>query len=207
MNQEPLIKKKLIIIYDETCEDLNFDTNPVKIVYYNLKESNILIECKVLKGGFRSFFENFPDLCVNKTNDLKSLKKNKYYFDNQLDQQQSEIENAVMTKIFDYLYLGNELDAKNIDKLEAEGIHYVLNVTKNIPFYDENLPQSSRSKFKFKRIAVNDCSNQNLKVHYEEAISFIGNLILFFSLFGFLFIGLIEFKIINFDLYRRSPTE
>ena len=173
-NCESVLAKYLIIIYDETCEALNDNSNPVKIVYDSLKKSINEKNCKILKGGFRNFFENFPDLCVNKANDLKSLKKNKYYFDNQLDQQQSEIENAVMTKIIDYVYLGNELDAKNIDKLDKEGIHYVLNVTKNIPFYDDGLPQSIRSKFKFKRIAVNDCSNQNLKVHYEEAIDFIG---------------------------------
>ena len=58
-------------------------------------------------------------------------------------------------------------------KLEKEGILNILNVTKNIPFYDNLLPTTSSAKFNLKRIAVNDCSNQNLKLHFDEAIDFI----------------------------------
>ncbi len=31
------------------------------------------------------------------------------------------------------------------------------------------------SQFVYKRIAVNDCENQNLKNHFQEASDFIGN--------------------------------
>ena len=89
---------------------------------------------------------------------------------------QSDIDNATMSEIMPHLYLGNELDAKNMDKLERDGIMYILNVTKNIPFYDEQLAPSVRSRFVLKRIAVNDCANQNLKNHYDEAIDFIGTI-------------------------------
>ncbi len=79
-----------------------------------------------------------------------------------------------MTEITPYLYLGNELDAKNVDKLEKEEIYYILNVTKNIPFYDNLIPLSSLNKFVLKRIAVNDACNQNLRNYYDESFEFIG---------------------------------
>lgn len=80
------------------------------------------------------------------------------------------------------LYLiGNEQDAKNCEDLEKKGIYYILNVTKNIPFYNStnsmnnNTGSNQTSPFCLKRIAVNDCENQNLKNHFSEAFDFIGN--------------------------------
>jgi hypothetical protein len=75
-----------------------------------------------------------------------------------------------------YLYLGNECDAKSINVLEKNEIFYILNVTKNIPFYESN-----SGKFVSKRIAVNDNGNQNLKDHFEDAFEFIGNESLIFK--------------------------
>ena len=70
-----------------------------------------------------------------------------------------------------YLYLGNECDAKNISILEKNEILYILNVTKNIPFYESN---NGSKFFVSKRIAVNDNGNQSLKDHFEDAFEFIG---------------------------------
>jgi hypothetical protein len=66
---------------------------------------------------------------------------------------------------------GNELDAKNETQLEKNGIYYVLNVTKNVPFYNKIL----KSKLKTKRIAINDDhSSHNFKDYFKEAFDFIG---------------------------------
>ena len=102
-------KEKIIVLYDDTCDvkELQSDSNPLKIVQENIKQFGYKKECKILKGGFKQFFDMYPELCVNKTHEQRnSIKPNKFYFDNQLDQQQSEIENAVMTQITPYLYLG-----------------------------------------------------------------------------------------------------
>jgi len=71
---------------------------------------------------------------------------------------------------------GNESDAKNCENLEKKGIYYILNVTKNIPFYNLTNSKSADAgrPFVHKRIAVNDCENQNLKNHFGEASHFIG---------------------------------
>ncbi len=66
------------------------------------------------------------------------------------------------------------MDGRNFQKLESEGIFHILNVTKNIPFHEEEIPAQARHKFSFKRIAVNDACNQDLKQHFAEAFEFIG---------------------------------
>ena len=63
--------------------------------------------------------------------------------------------------------------------MEKKGIYYILNVTKNIPFYNATNSKSiadGTGPFVHKRIAVNDCENQNLRNHFDEASKFIGEL-------------------------------
>lgn len=90
----------------------------------------------------------------------------------QQDQACEDIENCKMTEIFPFLYLGNESDAKDLDKLDELGIYHILNVTKNIPFYDQNKEKSK--KFFFNRISVNDSTGESLMEHFDEAFYFIG---------------------------------
>lgn len=175
----------MIVLYDDTTSDLSdlqSDQNPLKIVQENIKQSGYKKDCRILKGGFQSFFESFPEFC-----NIKDIAEQKRAFFNKYsdrfkeiteDQRQSAIETAVMTEITPYLYLGNEQDAKNCDILEKKGIYYILNVTKNIPFYNStnsmsNVSSGTAGPFCYKRIAVNDCENQNLKNHFEEAFDFI----------------------------------
>lgn len=162
----------IIVIYDNTTSDFNdlqSDANPLKIVQDNIKQSGFQNECKILKGGFEKFSKLCPEFCVLKeANISNSLKCNREQSDFLNDISQSDIENAIMTQILPFLYLGNELDAKNVNNLAQNEIYYVLNVTKNIPFYE-----TTNKKFKLKRIAVNDNGTQNLKDYFEEAVDFI----------------------------------
>lgn len=174
----------MIVLYDDTTSDLNdlqSDQNPLKIVQENIKQSGYKRDCKILKGGFKSFFENFPEFCTMKNleEEQRSFfsKHQDYIKEMKEDQRQSAIDNAVMTEIMPFLFLGNESDAKNCENLEKKGIYYILNVTKNIPFYNltnsKNNDVNGTSNFVHKRIAVNDCENQNLKNHFGEASNFI----------------------------------
>jgi len=159
----------IIVIYDDKTSDLNdlqSEANPLKIVQDNIKQCGFKNNCKILKGGFKKFSELCPEFCVNKeaqiNNNFKCIRDIQPSFE--CDLRQSDIENALMTQILSFLYLGNELDAKNINKLEQDEVYYILNVTKNIPFYE-----TTNKKFKLKRIAVNDNETQNLKDYFEEA--------------------------------------
>ena len=66
------------------------------------------------------------------------------------------------------MFLGNERDAANQQRLEDKGITYVLNVTSHIPLYFEKLG------VKYKRIPASDSGQQNLRQYFEEASAFIG---------------------------------
>jgi protein-tyrosine phosphatase len=163
-------ERNIIVLYDDKTSDiseLQCESNPLKIVQDNIKQSGVKKECKILKGGFQSFIQMFPDMCVIKSDCDNPALKYAAYYHNHAQPCQSAVDNAVMTKIMPHLYLGNECDARNLQALEKEGIYYILNVTKAIP-----MPPAS-SKFIAKRIAVNDCPGQNLKQHFEEAFDFI----------------------------------
>jgi dual specificity MAP kinase phosphatase len=171
----------IIVLYDDTTSDVNdllVDSNPLKIVQENIEKAGFNKECKILKGGFKQFFEMCPDLCRSET-ELKNNLINSHYYEQQADQHQHSIDNAIMTEITPFLYLGNELDAKNTTKLAQLGVFHILNVTRNIPFYDDHQPipatsTTTTSPFVYKRIPVNDSINQNLREYFEEAIDFIG---------------------------------
>jgi hypothetical protein len=129
-----------------------------------------------------------PDLCNNKLELKRQPCAQNFY---EQDQHQSMLENTQMTEITPYLYLGNEMDAMNVTRLMQHGVYYILNVTKNVPFYEHSSQQQQQqptnaddsttttttnnaSKFVFKRIPVNDCISQNLKDYFDEAFEFIG---------------------------------
>lgn len=167
--------KNIIVLYDDTTNDiseLQTESNPLKILQENIKQCGYNEECKILKGGFKLFNEIYPNWCESK----KKCDSVKPDTSSSLccDLKQSDIDDAKMNQITPYLYLGNEMDAKNEQKLVENSIYYILNVTKNIPFY-----ASADSKFVLKRIAVDDCGNQNLKQYFDTAIEFIGMRIFF----------------------------
>lgn len=102
----------MIVLYDDTTNDLSelSDQNPLKIVQDNIKQSGYKKDCRILKGGFKSFFESFPEFCIMKDcaeQQQAFFNKHKEYFNTlKDDQRQSAIENAVMTEITPYLFLG-----------------------------------------------------------------------------------------------------
>jgi hypothetical protein len=103
----------MIVLYDDTTSDLSdlqSDQNPLKIVQENIKQSGYKRECKILKGGFKSFFENFPEFCTMKNleEEQRSFfsKHHDYIKEMKEDQRQSAIDSAVMTEIMPFLYLG-----------------------------------------------------------------------------------------------------
>ena len=102
----------MIVLYDDTTNDLSelSDQNPLKIVQDNIKQSGYKRDCRILKGGFKSFFEAFPEFCIMKDcaeQQKAFFNKHKEYFSTlKDDQRQSAIENAVMTEITPYLFLG-----------------------------------------------------------------------------------------------------
>lgn len=80
-----------------------------------------------------------------------------------------DIENAELTPILPFLYLGNEHDAQDIHLLQRLNIGHILNVTTHLPLYHYDT-----GLFVYKRLPATDSNKQNLRQYFEEAFEFIG---------------------------------
>ncbi|XP_060912300.1 uncharacterized protein si:dkey-175m17.7 [Labrus mixtus] len=78
-----------------------------------------------------------------------------------------DAENAVVSAILPFLFLGNERDAQDLDLLMRLNIGYVVNVTTHLPLYHVN------SGLRYKRLPATDNSKQNLRQYFEEVFEFI----------------------------------
>ncbi|XP_075394983.1 dual specificity protein phosphatase 9 [Tenrec ecaudatus] len=71
-------------------------------------------------------------------------------------------------QILPNLYLGCARDAANLESLAQLGIHYILNVTPNLPnLFEKN------GNFHYKQIPISDHWSQDLSQFFPEAIAFI----------------------------------
>ncbi|XP_054612033.1 uncharacterized protein si:dkey-175m17.7 [Dunckerocampus dactyliophorus] len=78
-----------------------------------------------------------------------------------------DAENAVVSPILPFLFLGNERDAQDLDLLLRLNIGYVVNVTTHLPLYHV------KSGLRYKRLPATDNSKQNLRQYFEEVFEFI----------------------------------
>ncbi|KAM3869479.1 dual specificity protein phosphatase 10 [Diretmus argenteus] len=79
-----------------------------------------------------------------------------------------DAENAVVSPILPFLFLGNERDAQDLDLLLHLNIGYVVNVTTHLPLYHLN-----SGLVRYKRLPATDNSKQNLRQYFEEVFEFI----------------------------------
>uniref|UniRef100_A0A8C5RB00 protein-tyrosine-phosphatase n=1 Tax=Laticauda laticaudata TaxID=8630 RepID=A0A8C5RB00_LATLA len=79
-----------------------------------------------------------------------------------------DIENAELTPILPFLFLGNEHDAQDLEKIQRLNIGYVINVTTHLPLY-----HYEKGLFSYKRLPATDSNKQNLRQYFEEAFEFI----------------------------------
>lgn len=70
------------------------------------------------------------------------------------------------TEIFEHVYLGSEWNASNLDELQNSGVHYILNVTREI---DNFFPGT----FEYHNIRVYDEEATNLLEYWNETYKFI----------------------------------
>ncbi|GCC20179.1 dual specificity protein phosphatase 10-like [Chiloscyllium punctatum] len=79
-----------------------------------------------------------------------------------------DIENAELSPILPFLYLGNEHDAQDLVRLRQLNVGYVINVTTHLPLY-----HAQTGTVHYKRLPATDNSKQNLRQYFEEAFEFI----------------------------------
>ncbi|KAJ8367301.1 hypothetical protein AAFF_G00321110 [Aldrovandia affinis] len=79
-----------------------------------------------------------------------------------------DIENAVLSPILPFLFLGNERDAQDLELLLRLNITFVVNVTTHLPLY-----HLATGLVRYKRLPATDSSKQNLRQYFEEVFEFI----------------------------------
>ncbi|XP_040028462.2 protein phosphatase Slingshot homolog 3 isoform X1 [Gasterosteus aculeatus] len=88
----------------------------------------------------------------------------KEYIDNEILVTMAQMNKP--SKIFDYLYLGSEWNAANIEELQKNNVGYILNVTREI---DNFFPES----FTYMNIRVYDVEASELLPHWTDTYNFI----------------------------------
>lgn len=118
----------------------------------------------VLQGGMKQFDMEYPDLCWSSR---KMEVPGRLLCSPTNDTVEPEIETATASQVLPFLYLGNERDAAELERLRRHNITYVLNVTAHVPQYWH------AQGIHYKRIPASDSAQQNLKQYFEEAIEYI----------------------------------
>uniref|UniRef100_A0A8C3A282 protein-serine/threonine phosphatase n=1 Tax=Cyclopterus lumpus TaxID=8103 RepID=A0A8C3A282_CYCLU len=88
----------------------------------------------------------------------------KEYIDNEILVTMAQMDKP--SKIFDYLYLGSEWNAANIEELQKNNVGYILNVTREI---DNFFPES----FTYMNIRLYDVEASDLLPHWTDTYKFI----------------------------------
>ncbi|KAI5627134.1 dual specificity protein phosphatase 10, partial [Silurus asotus] len=163
---------KEIIIYDERTMDpaRMSSSQPLHIVLESLRRDGR--DPIVLQGGISSFRHDHEDLCENSLqlqegHDAGAAVALSGALPHFLPSS-PDIENAELTSVLPFLFLGNERDAQDLDQMQRMNIGYILNVTTHLPLYLYDL-----GMFKYKRLPATDSNKQNLRQYFEEAFEFI----------------------------------
>lgn len=135
----------------------------------------ILTFCVLVPGGLSSFKQNHENLCDNslQLQECREVGGGASAASSMLPQSiptTPDIENAELTPILPFLFLGNEQDAQDLDTMQRLNIGYVINVTTHLPLY-----HYEKGLFNYKRLPATDSNKQNLRQYFEEAFEFIGN--------------------------------
>nr|XP_033811552.1 dual specificity protein phosphatase 10-like [Geotrypetes seraphini] len=77
-----------------------------------------------------------------------------------------DLENAELSSILPFLFLGNEKDAQDLEHMASLNISHVINVTTHLPLYHAGT-------LCYKRLPATDSGKQNLRQYFEEAFEFI----------------------------------
>ncbi|XP_061155010.1 protein phosphatase Slingshot homolog 2b [Syngnathus typhle] len=93
-----------------------------------------------------------------------NLREFKEYIDNEMIVILGQMDSP--TQIFDHVFLGSEWNASNLEELQSSGVHYILNVTREI---DNFFP----GVFEYHNIRVYDEEATDLLAYWNDTFKFI----------------------------------
>ncbi|KAG8194398.1 hypothetical protein JTE90_011010 [Oedothorax gibbosus] len=166
-----LWKDANLVLYDSDSRD----NKVFSTLLQRLHSEGCKVSC--LQGGFDNFKSLYPEWCDSESSEtsllgLMSLRISSVHSDvRQLDSGLSDCSATtppLPVEILPNLYLGNASDSSDWEALERYGIHYILNVT-------PNLPNTFKTEMgmKYMQIPIQDHWSQNLFNFFPQAIKFI----------------------------------
>jgi len=118
-------------------------------------------------GGFKIFSEKFPQFCVKPQSPASQMSSCPRPLCPPTPRPEEYDKEPV--EIFDFLLVGSQDVASNMETLDRYGITYILNAARECQ--DAFV---GNSKFRYKRLDLLDCASQDLNLElYEEAFLFI----------------------------------
>lgn len=172
-----LWKDATLVLYDSDSESGGNSNSRVSgTLLQRLKNDGCNVVC--LQGGFNNFQSLYPEWCESESSEdsllgLMALRIGSVNSDSR--QPDSGLGDCSVgptpfpVEILPNLYLGNASDSCDWNSLEKYGIHYVLNVTPNLP----NKFEKTGMGMKYMQIPIQDHWSQNLSSFFPQAINFI----------------------------------
>ncbi|XP_048841894.1 dual specificity protein phosphatase 10 [Brienomyrus brachyistius] len=162
------IFSKEIVVYDDSTSDPSrlMPSQPLNVVLESLRREGK--DPLVLKGGLSSFRQSHENLCENFLQLDEGLDSGGAAALPPSLPATPDMENAELTAILPFLYLGNEHDAQDLELMQRLNVGFVLNVTTHLPLY-----HYEQGLFNYKRLPATDSNKQNLRQYFEEAFEFI----------------------------------
>ncbi|ELT95734.1 hypothetical protein CAPTEDRAFT_182593 [Capitella teleta] len=171
-----------IVLYDDSdSAKLSPNSNVVTLLAKKLEKDGCRV--RILRDGFKAFFESFPDLCegvedptMSALGGLQSLQiscspgAETDTTSKPAGRESRSPSNSFVfpVRVLPCLFLGNASNAADIQCLNKNNIRYILNVTQDIPNAFEG-----RDGFRYMQIPIDDHWSQNLASFFHDAITFI----------------------------------
>ncbi|GIZ01347.1 dual specificity protein phosphatase 7 [Caerostris extrusa] len=172
-----LWKEAVLVLYDAKSEHSgNSNSRVLGTLLQRLSLEGCNVVC--LQGGFDNFKSLYPEWCETDSTEtsllgmmglrISSVNSDIRPPDSGLGDCSVESP-PYPVEILPNLYLGNASDSCDWNSLEKYGIHYVLNVTPNLP----NTFEEAGMGMKYMQIPIQDHWSQNLSSFFPQAINFI----------------------------------
>lgn len=162
-----------VVVYDGASHpaEMPSSSKPISLVTRTLlsEGTNTLI----LQGGLKGFLPQHQNLCVaaNLTQCeslIQATPKPTYPVPSYPLPCPVKDSGPPVSEIIPQLYIGNKISAADECLIDRLGIKFILNVTKDHPNYFEHRPD-----LVYKKIMVNDSTQEDIGEHFEEALRFI----------------------------------
>jgi len=152
-----------IVVYDESTMQLSSlpETTSLHLLTKSLLKHGK--QSRFLKGGLQEFLKHYSIMCTQPDASLGVP----LLFSPTSPEVNCDIDAAVASEILPHLFIGNQRDAANKERLKELGVTHVVNVTAHLPLHFED------NGINYLRLPASDSGSQNLKQYFSHAISFI----------------------------------